>query len=369
VPDGGERRALIARRLANQRLLGARCRTPADAVAWLGAVQSQDYHGAKWAVAQRISSGIDAAVERAFDRGEILRTHILRPTWHFVTPADIRWMIALTGPRVRRTLAPYDRRLGIDASVLTRSFRVVERALRDHAYRTRAELGEALAARGIAVKGQALAHIAAHAELTGLICSGPRRGKQSTYALLEERAAPVPAKSREESLAELTRRYFASHGPATVRDFVWWSGLTVGDARAGLAAIGARSRVVGDLTFWSLSPRLGSGDAAGTLHLLPNYDEYLVAYQDRALVADARRTMVSEQRADRFAYHLVVDGRLAGSWRGSPAHGAVMVEVAPYRTLSAMARRALGAAVDRYARFVGGPVRVSHHPAPPVRRA
>lgn len=350
-------RDLIGRRLANQRLLGAPSRTPADVVAWLGAVQSQDYPGAKWAVGQRAARATDAEVQRAFDAGAIVRTHVLRPTWHFVAPADLRWMLALTGPRVRRILASYDRRLGLDEKVLSRSFRVMERALLDRAYKTRAELGAALRAAGIDARGQTLGHIAAHAELTGLVCSGPRRGKQSTYALVEERVPPAPALTREESLAELTRRYFASHGPATARDFAWWSGLTMGDARRGLEAIGARQDVRATLTYWHVASR-AKAEPEGTAHLLPNYDEYLVAYKDREAVVGDRRTLVAEQRVDPYGYYVIVGGRLAGSWRRAATAASATVDVAWYRRPSAAERRALDAAVERYSRFIGLPVTV-----------
>lgn len=350
---------LIGRRLANQRLLGPAARTPADAVSWLGAVQSQDYAGAKWAVGQRTARATDADVERAFDAGAIVRTHVLRPTWHFVAPADLRWMLALTGPRVRRILAPYDRRLELDDKVLSRSFRVIGRALRDRAYKTRGELAIALRTAGIEASGQRLGHIAAHAELTGLVCSGPRRGRQSTYALVEERVPPAPARTREEALAELTRRYFASHGPATARDFAWWSGLTVGDARRGLEAIGARQDVRGKLTYWHVASRAKAAEPDGTAHLLPNYDEYLVAYKDREAVVGDRRTLVAEQRVDPYGYHIIVGGRLAGSWRRAATATAATVAVAWTRRPSAGERRALDAAVERYSRFIGLPVTVS----------
>jgi hypothetical protein len=351
-------RDLIGRRLVNQRLLGAAARTPADVVAWLGAVQSQDYAGAKWAVGQRVARATDADVERAFDAGAIIRTHVLRPTWHFVAPADVRWMLALTGPRVQRILAHYDRALGIDTKVVARSFRAIERALRDRAFKTRTELAAALRRAGIEASGQRLARIVMHGELTGLICSGPRRGTHSTYALLEERVPPAKALTRDESLAELTRRYFASHGPATVRDFAWWSGLTMGDARRGLEAIGARRDERGDLTYWHVGSRAGAAGLEGSAHLLPNYDEYLVAYKDRDMVVGDTRTLVAEQRVDPYGYYIVVDGRLAGSWRRESTAGGATVTVALYRKPAAAERRALEGAVHRFSRFIEARVTV-----------
>jgi hypothetical protein len=346
---------LLARRLARQRLLGALHKTPAAAVASLGAVQSQDYPGARWAVGQRVSKATDASIEASFNRGDIIRVHALRPTWHFVAPADLRWIQALTGSRVRRILASYDRRLGLDEKTLARAFRILERALGDRQYKTRAELSAELKAARLPAVGQPLWRILGHAELTALVCSGPQRGKLATYALVEERVAPVKPLTRDESLAELTRRYFTSHGPATVKDFVWWSGLTVKDTRAGLDSIGARSEQVGGLTLWHVpAPRLKVPAADGSAHLLPNYDEYLVAYKDRGFVVPPSfKTMVAEQRVDIFAHFLVVNGRLAGSWRRVVTDNVVRVSVELHAPLKASARRTIDDAAGRLGVFHG----------------
>ena len=362
---------LLARRIANQRLGGPLHGAPAEVVTSLGAVQSQDYPGAKWAVGQRVKNGTDGGVEDAFNRGDILRLHVLRPTWHFVAPRDIRWMVALTGPRVRRVLATYDRRLGLDDKVLPRALRIVERALRDRAFKTRTELAAALKGGGIEARGQMLAHIAAHGELTALICSGPQRGKQSTYALVEERAAPAAPLARDEALAELTRRYFTSHGPATTRDFVWWSGLTVSDARRGLEIAGAK-KVAGDdgLTYWLVASRRAPVEATGTVHLLPNYDEYVVAYQDRGSIgAAAFGTLVAEQRVDLFGYYVVVDGKLVGSWRRVFGAGSVTVRVHLHSRQPAAVRDRIADAAARFGTFLGVPANVEfgrHKPDKPL---
>jgi len=347
---------LLSRRIANQRLGGTLHASPADVVASLGAVQSQDYPGAKWAVGQRVRNGTDALVEDAFNRGDIVRLHVLRPTWHFVAPRDLRWMVELTGPRVRRVLATYDRRLGLDDKTLARALRVVERALRDRAFKTRTELAGALKSAGIDARGQMLAHIASHGELTGLICSGPQRGKQSTYALVDERVAPVAPLSRDEALAELTRRYFTSHGPATIRDFVWWSGLTVADTRRGLEITGASTAESNGLTYWWLPSRRKPVDAAGTAHLLPNYDEFLVAYQHRdSIGAAAFKTLVAEQRVDVFGYFLLVDGKVAGSWRRVVDPGKARVRVDLHGPQPRLVRDRIAAAASRFGTYLGVP--------------
>src|SRR5204863_2509420 len=199
-------------RLRSQRLVGPPFATPEAVVGWLAAVQAQDYGGAKWAVAQRTKTCSDADVEAACRDGRILRTHVLRPTWHFVLPADIRWMLTLSAPRIRAAMAFYDRRLGLTDAVCARSAAALANALRGGNHLTRGELARVLAAAGIPAAGQRLGHLMARAEIDAVICSGARRGKQATYALLDERAPAAAPRPRDDTLAELAGRYFASHG-------------------------------------------------------------------------------------------------------------------------------------------------------------
>jgi hypothetical protein len=341
-------RDLVRRRLRNQRLDRSEFRKPADVVRWLGAVQAQDYAGAKWALGLRAKGLTDADADRALDEGTILRTHILRPTWHFVIPADIRWMLALTAPRVHAANAHTYREFELDASVFRRSRKELERALRGGKERTRAELASVLRRGGIAAKGIRLAALMIEAELEGVIVSGPRRGKQFTYALLEERAHPAGTIGREEALAELTKRYFSSHGPATLRDYVWWSGLTVGDAKAGIEIVESEldEEVLDGRTCWFVGSRAPAPSASTSAHLLPNYDEYLIAYKDRGPVVGA-------SGQDVFSHFFVIAGRLAGSWRRTLKKDSVLVEAVPYRRLSRADTRALAHSAERYGRFLG----------------
>jgi hypothetical protein len=314
----------------------------------MGAVQAQEYGPAKWGLALRSSRGTtDAALERAIDTGRILRTHVLRPTWHFVTPADIRWMLELTGPHVHRRMATYDRQLGLDAGVMTRALGVIERALGEHRYLTRREISVELGRAGLPARSRELAHIAMYAELEGVICSGPRRGKQSTYALVADRAPDARRLPRDEALAELTRRYLRSHGPATIRDFVWWSGLRTADARRGLEMNRAKSHDVDGLRYWSLggiAPDIS--DRGTTLHLLPVYDEYLVAYRDHQAVSRPPYTFGSFQHA------LVIGGQVVGTWRTIPAARGFVVDVRALRRLTTVERPLLAQEVARYGKFV-----------------
>jgi hypothetical protein len=354
---------LADERLRNQKLTHAPFAAAEDVVRWLGAVQSQDFAGATWALALRMKRATESALKDAFNAGRILRTHVMRPTWHFVSPADIRWLLALTGPRVHGISQAYFRKEGLDDRVFTRSRRAFERALRDGRHLTRAELGAVLHSIGIPCSSLRLSFIVLHAELTGIVCSGPRRGKQFTYALLEERVPPTTPLSRDEALAELTSRYFTSHGPATIRDFAWWSGLTVRDAKAGIAIAKPTlvQESVGDLTYWRVpgpSTKFRAGrpitrTAPPSLHLLPNYDEYLIAYKDRQVVLDESTPLPSGM--DSYAYYLIVNGRLRGTWRKVVDSKRVRLRVTTFAALTREEQRQLDAETERFGRFMGLP--------------
>jgi hypothetical protein len=346
---------LLSARLRNQHLIGSTKRKPADIVSWLCAMQAQDYPAAKWGIGLRAPGCQDGDVEQAFNDGLILRTHVLRPTWHFVAPADIRWMLALSAPRLNAVNAYYYRQAGLDAKVFAKSCAAIHRALEGRKTLTRAELAEHLTRAKIPAHGLKLAYMMMQAELEGVICSGPRRDKQFTYALLDERAPKAKPKTRDEALAELAKRYFASHGPATVRDFAWWSGLTTKDARLAIDSVRPmlESSSIGGSTLWS-----ADGHAASTkgviAMLLPNYDEYLIAYKDRAVFIDqARAANIVARSGGGFANHLMIDGCLAGGWSRTIKPNAVLIEVAPYKKLTPVQTRAVQGAVDCYGEFLG----------------
>ena len=322
---------------------------------WLGAVQAQEYGPAKWGLGLRLDSGItDSRIQRAFDAGRILRTHVLRPTWHFVTPADIGWMLELTAASVHRRMAVYHRQMGLNSSTFVRAAKICERVLRDGQFLMRQELREHFERAGLPSAGYRVGHMTMYCELEGIICSGPRRGKQSTYALLAERAPGGVRLSREEALGELARRYFRSHGPATLRDFVWWSGLTTSDAKRGLEMTRARKLAVDGTTYWSLGRAGGVRQRRPLVKLLPVYDEYLVAYRDRAAVPHGP-SMVRTRAGGymQFQHAVVIDGHVAGTWRAAPSADGVQVTVAPLRRMTPAERRALAREIARYRRFLG----------------
>jgi len=349
--------AIATQRLHNQLLTRAGLRRPEDVIKWLGAVQAQEYEPAKWALGIRMRDGsVDDTVERAFEGARILRTHVMRPTWHFVTPDDIRWLTELTGRRVQRLMSTYHRQLELDSGLLVRGTTIIERALRDRTHLTRNEIGERLKRASLSFDGLRLAHLAMYAELEGVICSGPRRGKQFTYALLAERAPNAARLPREEALATLARRYFTSHGPATIRDFVWWSGLTTADAKQGLEMNRARRLEIDGQTYWTIGPVPQGARRARRVHLLPIYDEYFVAYRDRHAVPHGPSLVPAGVNRVTFRHSLVVGGQIAGTWRTKRQAKTVVVDGCLLRRLTAREQRGLLEAVHHYERFLRTPV-------------
>jgi hypothetical protein len=324
-------------------------------------MQAQEYGPAKWGIALRMrDAAVDAEIDRAVDDGRILRTHVMRPTWHFVARSDIRWLLELTAERVHRVMAVYNRHLELDPATLKRGLRVIERTLRDQSFRTRTELAESLQRAGLAMTGPRLAHMAMHAELEAVVCSGPRRARHSTYALLDERAPDALRLSRDEALGMLSTRFLQSHGPATIRDFVWWSGLNTTDAKRGVEIISARKDTAGGRVYWSAGRAPRGTPRVRSVFLLPIYDEYLVAYRDREAVPHGPATIRwSANGPVRFQHAIVIDGQVAGTWRTTRTARAVLLQVCPLRSLTRIERRAVDEWIRRYERFVSQTVRTT----------
>jgi hypothetical protein len=353
---------LLNERLRNQQLIGSTRRKAAQVVSWLCAMQAQDFPAAKWAIGLRAPGIQDADIEQAFNDGQILRTHVLRPTWHFVAPEDIRWLLALSSPRIHAVNAYYYRQLGLDKKTFGRSCAMIQRVLEGGEAMTRVELAAYLKRAKVPADGLKLAYLMMQAELDGVICSGPRRGKQFTYSLLEERVPKAKPKTREEALAELAKRYFASHGPATVRDFSWWSGLPVKEAQGAIDSVRPilESSEIGGLTHWSGEKPHGAAAKSAAAMLLPNYDEYLIAYKDRAAVVDQSRVAnIAARTGGAFANHLMIDGRLAGGWSRTIKPNTVQLDIAPYKKLTPVQSRAVSNAAECYGEFLGLPVELS----------
>ena len=349
--------AIVARRLRAQRLTGTPCATPEEVVGLLGAIQAQDYGPAKWSVGRRAGGVTDDLVEAALASGAILRTHVLRPTWHFVLPADIRWLLTATAPRIRARDAGRYAQLGLESRTLRRSAAALTEALRGGGRLTRAEAAAALIAAGIDVAGQRLPYLLMAAELDAVICSGPRRGRQHTYALLEERAPGAPDLPRDEALTELARRFFTSHGPATAKDFAVWASLTLTEARPALerAAQHLRREDIEGLTFWSAGDAGAAdcGEPSPSVLLVQGYDECIMGYSETKALLAGPGSSWTPATPPVFSLVVLLDGRVAGFWRRTLKKDRVIVDAALLQPFGAAQIAALEAEAARYGDFLG----------------
>jgi hypothetical protein len=348
---------LARERLRNQLLAGNGLASPVEVVRWMGAMQSQEKAIARWSVAQRTADGDADAVDQALADGSIIRTHVLRPTWHYVAADDLRWMLELTGPRVHQVNGHYYRQLGIDAALTKRIRGVLERALRDGEALTRAELAERMA--WVSPEQRKSNYLLMVAELDLVICSGPPRGKQQTYALVDARAPRARSLPRDQALAELATRYFQSHGPATLKDLTWWSSLTMADARRAVEAAGLERIVVREREYWTTGDVRPARPRAPAAHLIQGYDEYVVAYREsKDVFGGAPSAAPIAGRSTPFLHAVVLDGRVIGHWRTAQRARGVAVEMHLGAKPDAKQARALEAAVARYSRFLGKPASV-----------
>ena len=343
------------RRLASQQIVRpnrqpSALSQPADVVAHLVAMQAQEFAMAKWAIGLRLPTVSEADVDQAFNSGQILRTHLLRPTWHFVTPLDIGWLLMLTAPRVKQVNAFMDRRCGLDTAIFNQTNDLIAAALSGNNQLTRNELAVVLGRANVEANGFRLSHIMMRAELDGIICSGPRRGSQFTYALLDEWAPNRKKLDRQEALAELTKRYVTSRGPATLHDFSYWSGLRVKEVTEGMAMnkpLIEQETIDGQTYYAKAGQSPPTGDVQSTF-LMPDYDEYGMGYKNRDAIGHA-------DLSGSLTYNrmIIVDGAIAGSWKRTISGSKVSLELRMNRPLTQQQRERVEAAAEQYSQFIG----------------
>jgi hypothetical protein len=345
---------IIARRLFNQQIAATNFTRPEEIVGWFVAMQAQDFAMAKWAIGLRLNGPQDADIEKAFNDGLILRTHLLRPTWHFVTPDDIKWLVTLTAPRVNALAGYYYRQGGLDSKIFNRSRDIFIKTMEGGKQLTRTELQDALKQHDIELSGPTLGHLMMYAELEGAICSGARKGKQFTYALLDERAPGARSLTREVALAELTRRYFTSRGPATLQDFVYWSGLTMKDAIQGAASLGDRfvREKTDDKEYIFVDSPVKKVTLARSTFLMPDYDEYGMSYKDRSALMTGQSILPGTSEGS-FNHLLVIDGMQGGIWKREVKSKSSDIKIKIDRSISKTKRQAVPGAVKRYKKFTG----------------
>ncbi|MBQ4279835.1 MAG: AlkZ family DNA glycosylase [Rikenellaceae bacterium] len=346
---------VTALRMAAQQLTRPGFDHPAELVAWMGAMQAQAPAMARWAVGLRLRHPEAAAVDGALARGEILRTHVMRPTWHLVAADDIRWMLALSRKRLRSAYTSLGKGHGFDISdrLCARACEQIVRMLEGGRHLTRQEIGEELAAAGIEAENRQVTHFLMLAENDAIVCSGADRGSSNTYALLSERAPHARELPREEALGTLARRYFRSHGPASEADFVWWSGLSLTETREAIALAG--SELVAEQTAGRTLYLHRDCPAArgGAIHLLPAYDEYLIGYKDRCDALAAEHQPKAFNNWGIFKPVVLCDGRIVGNWDPAAQRKATGTDVSVFESHPALDDTRLKEAQARFRAFAG----------------
>jgi hypothetical protein len=345
-------------RLYNQRIAQTKFEQPGQVVAWFGAMQGQDYASVKWAVGLRCCSATEAIIEQAIANKTIVRTWLMRGTLHLAAASDVRWMLALLGPRIIASSARRYRQLNLDAATFAHSDKILTKTLQDGRPVTRAGILLALQEAGISTAGQRGYHILGRAGLKGLICFGPIQGKQETFVLLDQWLPPGKNLERGEALAELARRYFRSHGPATLPDFVWWSGLPVADARSGLERARARlhQEKIKEQVYWLPQNQPASTISSPTVYLLPAFDEYFLGYKDRTAVLDPKYNKQAVSSNGIFRPVMVLDGQVVGIWKRTLKKREALIKLAPFNSLTAAENEAFLRAANQYGAFLGLPV-------------
>lgn len=320
-------------------------------VEWFGAVQGQEYAQTKWGLGLRLSGVKDDDVEKDLTTGKILRTHLLRPTWHFVSAKDIRWLLALTAPRVHQANAYMYRQTELDKKVFTKCHDILMDILQGNKHLTREEINQEFAKQKIVAAGHRLSYIMMHAELEGIICSGARRENQFTYALLDDRIKNKKTITADEGLQTLTKRYFTSRGPATVQDFATWSGLTIADCKKGIEMNKTllAGMIVAENEYYFVGSLSSGENSKENIHLLPIYDEFIMGYKDRDAFFQNKKLP-----AKLFYDNMVMmDGQIIGTWNRAVKSASIAVSFQNFKPLNKSQNKLLKNACDRLSEFTG----------------
>lgn len=343
-----------ATRLKQQKINYQDLSTPKEVVAYMGAMQAQDLEMSKWAIGQRLFNSTKETIENALNDGTLVRTHILRPTWHIVAGKDIRWMMALTGKNIKTLSATYERKLGMDAALFVKANDLIVKALEGGKSLTRQEVMQELEKGGIQTDSSRAVHFMINAETDAIVCNGTPKGKEITYALLDEKVPKGLIMNKEESLFSLAKIYFKSHAPATLHDFHWWSGLSMTDARAGLQSVKADlEEIIIDEKAYFQPRDLAVIDAQDSVFLLPAFDEYCVSYKDRSAVFDKHLQGQAITSNGIFKPIIVINGKVEGVWKRTIQKNKVLIEISFFDSSKKIDIEKLQSATKRFGEFLG----------------
>jgi hypothetical protein len=349
-------------RLTSQQLTAAKFKTPKELVGWMGAMQAQDYNMAKWAIGVRLPGSSGKIIQTAIDKGEVIRTHLLRPTWHFISPDDIYWMLELTAPQIKASMKSRNKELELTDKIFTKSNTIIKKALAGGKHLTREELMAKLQKAKIRTDEYRSGHLMLQAELDGIVCSGSLNGLKQTYTLLEERIPKPKSLTRQEALAKLAQKYFSSHYPATLQDFAWWSGLSGADSKQALEMIKPKliPETIGSITYWLPNSFTIPKTFEESTYLLPAFDEFTISYKDRSASLSFENQKRSISFNGIFKPTIIINGQVAGIWKRTIKNDKVIIGTEFFKpkifgtkkvlkNLIAKAAKALGNFLDKKA--------------------
>lgn len=341
-------------RIASQGIEPGQNKSVKDLVSWMGALQAQDLAMAQWAIGTRINGSTIDEIEAAFNRGDIIRTHVMRPTWHFASADDIHWLLDLTAPRIKSSLQTRHRELGLSTELLLKSEAIIENVISEKGFAPREDITLKLNEAGIRTDGNRLSHILFSAELEKIVCSGPLKKNKQTYALLDERAANKKKFTRDEALAELAKRYFKSHGPATLKDFIWWSGLSTGDARKAIDFVKSDfiSEVTNSETYWFCDSLSAFKKNKTSVFLLPAFDEFLISYTDRSASISNVNNKKAISNNGIFWPVIVESGQVIGIWKRRIKKDSVLIEAETFGSVNKNKKLLIEKAAYQYGHFL-----------------
>jgi hypothetical protein len=340
-------------RLTNQKLTASGFKHPHDLVSWMGAIQAQDFQLSQWAVGLRTKAATESDIKKAIDDGSVLRTHVLRPTWHLVSSADIHWMLELTAPRIKKSLISRHRELELTEPLLRKSCRILERILSENEFVSREDIASEFRKNKIKTDENRLSHILFSAELDALICSGKIKNNRHTYSLLQKRIQKKQSISREEALYRLAERYFQSHSPASIEDFSWWSGLSVTDAKSAVGSISSQlsSEIINNKQYYFIS---GSSlaDKLPKAILLPAYDEFIISYKNRSHIFNSGKHKNVISSNGLFRPVLLINGIISGIWKRKIHKDKVRIEIDMFNKSDGMIKKHINDAAETYGEYL-----------------
>lgn len=341
-------------RLLSQQIAEAKFKSAKEIVGWMGAMQAQDYSMAKWAIGIRLADSTVHLIESAIDKGQIIRTHLLRPTWHFVSSDDIFWMLALTAPQIKAILKTRDKALELNEKIYGKSNAIIEQALNRGRHLTREALVAELELANIPTDNNRASHLLLRAEIDGITGSGKSENNKQTYALLSERVPKGKTLNKEEALAKLAERYFTSHGPATLRDFIWWSGLSATDSKHALEMVKSHfvSETVGKQTYWLTNSFTLPTPGINLVYLLPAYDEFVISYKDRTVSMPVKNHIRAISSNGIFRPTIVINGQVSGLWKRTIKKERVIVEIELFQSVDNVMTSLIEKSINHFVKFV-----------------